>query len=301
MTQDLVLATRRSRLALAQARAWTEILTSHHSRLRVRELHVTTTGDRVQDRALQSIGGKGLFIKEVEEALLAGTADLAVHSMKDVPAQLAASLVIGCVPVREDPRDVAVTRTGCSLAELEPGARVGTSSLRRRVQLHAWRPDLEYVPLRGNVDTRLRRCAEGVVDAVILARAGLARLGLLDQVCDLLDPELCLPAAGQGALAIEHREADDRVRALLEPLTDEDTAVQVAAERGVLFAVQGNCQIPVAALAVRRGAELLLRGMLAEPDGSKLRRARRRMRWPGDQTEAHDAGLDLGRELASLG
>jgi hydroxymethylbilane synthase len=300
VSRSFVVATRRSRLALAQTRAVLGQLRAQHPAVSVRELHVTTTGDRVQDRSLQSIGGKGLFIKEVEEAVLSGRADFAVHSMKDVPAECAPTLVVGCIAAREDPRDVAVTREGCLLADLPPGARVGTSSLRRRVQLQVFRPDFEVVPLRGNVDTRLRRCREGVVDAVVLARAGLARLGLLEQASETLDPDLCLPAVGQGALAVEHRATDVELRELLEPLTHSDTAIAVAAERGVMLAVAGSCQIPVAALAVRHEAEIWLRGMLAEPDGSRLRRAERRLSWMSSDAEAHQLGLDLGRELRRL-
>jgi len=297
MTRPLVVATRRSQLALAQTRAWIRALLAAQPGLVVEELHVTTTGDRVQDRSLQSIGGKGLFIKEIEEAILSGRADVAVHSMKDVPAQLAPSLVIGCVPPREDPRDVAITREGCPLERLPAGSRIGTSSLRRAVQLGHWRRDLTFVALRGNVDTRVRRCTEGAVDAVILARAGLARLHRLGEVTETLPPEVCLPAVGQGALAIEHREADAEVAALLAPLSDDETHTRVAAERGVMEAVEGSCQIPVAALALRDGTELWLRGMLAEPDGSRLRRISRRMTWPAAAEVAHRFGLELGREL----
>ena len=251
----------------------------------------------MQDRALNEIGGKGLFIKEIEEALLDQRADLAVHSMKDVPAELAPSLAIGCVPKREDPRDVVVTRDGRPLAELPSGSRVGTSSLRRGVQLSAWRPDLSIVPLRGNVDTRLRKCAEAEVDAVVLARAGLTRLGLLDRVTETLDPELCLPAVGQGALAVEQRAGDERVASLLAPLADRETALTVAAERGVMTAVEGSCQVPVAAYAIRLGDKLWLRGMLAEPDGTRLRRREVTVDFPGDEAEAHAVGLELGRGL----
>ena len=296
-TRGLVVATRKSQLALAQARGWMSELVAAHPGLSVSELHVTTTGDRVQDRSLTAIGGKGLFIKEVEEAIIARRADLAVHSMKDVPAELAPSLVIGCGPWREDPRDVLVTRTGCGLADLPPGSRVGTSSLRRQVQLLDRRPDLHIVPLRGNVDTRIRRCHEGVVDAVILARAGLARLGMLERATQTLDAGLCLPAVGQGALAIERRADDIELQRMLEPLIDAETAIAVAAERGVMVAVAGSCQIPVAAYAVRDQDQLWLRGMLAEADGSRLRRRELRLAWPESETDAQQVGLELGREL----
>ncbi|MBN1608869.1 MAG: hydroxymethylbilane synthase [Polyangiaceae bacterium] len=293
----LTVATRRSALALAQARAWLRILCGSAPELCVEELHVTTTGDRIVDRALTEIGGKGLFIKEIEQALLDGQADLAVHSMKDVPAELAPGLVIGCIPRREDPRDVAVTRGGVALAELPTGSRVGTSSLRRSVQLRAWRPDLAIVPLRGNVDTRLRKCAQGEVDAVVLARAGLIRLGRAEEATETLDIDLCLPAVGQGALCIERRSDDSATARLLEPLHDCETAMRVASERGVLQAVGGSCQLPVAAHATFDAGELYLRAMLAEPDGSRLRKRETRGPWPKSESDAWAMGTALGAEL----
>lgn len=294
---SLVLATRRSALALAQARAWVGTLIQAHPGLSVEELHITTTGDRIQDRSLAEIGGKGLFIKEIEEALLDGRAQVAVHSAKDLPADVAPGLALICFPHREDPRDVIITREGCLLSELPPGSRIGTSSLRRRVQIAAMRPDLEIVPLRGNVDTRLRRCTEGTVDAIVLARAGLARLGLLDRVTQTLEPDQCLPAVGQGALAIEQRAGDNATSALLRPLNHADTAFAVAAERGVMRAVEGSCQLPLAALAQRQGQELWLRALLAEPDGSRLRRTELRAPWPETWAAAETLGLQAGAEL----
>lgn len=292
----LTLATRKSMLALAQSRAFMRRL-AEETGVETAELQVVTTGDRVQDVALSQIGGKGLFIKEIEEALIDGRADVAVHSLKDVPAELAPALVIGCVPVREDPRDVVVTRQGVRFEELAPGARVGTSSLRRAAMLRAWRTDLEYVPIRGNVDTRLRKCAEGVVDAVVLARAGLVRLGLEARATQVLDPARCLPAIGQGALGIECREADGDTRRLLERLGDADTFVAVAAERGVMTAVEGSCQMPVAAYAVREGSDIFLRAMLAENDGSRARFREVRAAWPESAARATELGVRLGREL----
>lgn len=293
----LVYATRKSQLALAQSRAFVRSLEQLSPGLECVELTVTTTGDRIQDRSLADLGGKGLFVKEIEEALLAGDADIAVHSLKDVPPELADGLTLGCVPLREDPRDVVVTRSGAPLAELPAGARVGTSSLRRRTQLAAQRPDLEIVPLRGNVDTRLRKCREGEVDAVVLAAAGLARLGLSDVVTERLDPSVCLPAVGQGALGIEQRTNDERAAVLLALATHAETRLAVHAERGVMRAVEGNCQTPVAAYAVREGDELWLRAFLAEPDGSRPRRREVRTPWPENYEQAERLGRDLGREL----
>jgi hydroxymethylbilane synthase len=297
MRRRIVVATRRSPLALAQTRAFIAELARRYPERAFEELHVTTTGDTVQDRALAEIGGKGLFVKEIEEALLDGRADLAIHSLKDVPPELLPSLVIGCIPQREDPRDVAVSQSGRTLASLPAGSRVGTGSLRRRVQLANWLPQLEIVPIRGNVDTRLRKCEHGEVDAVVLARAGLKRLGLAARVTETLEPELMLPAVGQGALAIEQRQGDQELMELLAPLAHRETKIAVAAERGVMRAVAGDCQTPVAAYAVRAGDELHLRALLAEPDGRNLRRAERRAPWPAGEQAAAEIGLRLGEEL----
>jgi hydroxymethylbilane synthase len=297
VTRKLIVATRKSPLALAQSRAWMRTL-EQGAGVPTEELHVTTTGDRVQDVALSSIGGKGLFIKEIEEALLSRRADIAVHSLKDIPAEVAAGLVLGCIPLREDPRDVVVTRGGARFEALPSGSKVGTSSLRRMAMLRAWRSDLEYVPIRGNVDTRLRKCCEeGTVDAVVLAYAGLIRLGLGARATEVLDPSRCLPAIGQGALAIEHRADDAEVAAILAKLTHPETSLAVSAERGVMSAVEGSCQIPVAAYAIRDGAELFLRSMLAEPDGTRVRFREVRSPWPENEAAAFAVGLALGREL----
>lgn len=296
MTTRLVVATRKSALALAQSRAFMREL-ERVTGAATEELHVTTTGDRVTDVPLSRVGGKGLFIKEIEEALLDRRADLAVHSMKDVPADTARSLVIACIPRREDPRDVIVTRTGCSFEDLPPNATVGTSSLRRSVMLRGRRPDLSFVPLRGNVDTRIRRCEEGVVDAVILALAGLRRLGMEQRATQVLDPSLCLPAIGQGALGIECRGDDARVIELLRALSDPETSRAVSAERGVMKAVEGSCQMPVAAHATRDGGDLWLRAMLADEDGSRARSRELRVGWPESDDASFAAGETLGREL----
>jgi len=290
-------ATRRSALALAQTRATMAELRRISAELVIEEVQITTTGDRVQDRALNQIGGKGLFVKEIEEAILEGRADLAVHSMKDVPAELAAGLTIGCIPKREDPRDVVVTRSGCRFDELAAGSRVGTSSLRRAVQLKKLHAGIEIVPMRGNVDTRLRRCAEGSVDAIVLARAGLSRLGLLERATETLDPDRCIPAVGQGALALELRAADRELGELVARLSDPETTIAVAAERGVLEAVQGSCQLPVAAHARRTDTGMRLDALLAEPDGSRLRQRDLVVSWPASAAEARAIGRELGAAL----
>ena len=293
----LVYATRKSQLALAQSRAFVGTLVAAAPELLVEELTVTTTGDRVQDRPLAEIGGKGLFVKEIEEALIERRADIAVHSSKDVPAELASGLVIGCIPLREDPRDVLVTRSGARLAELPAGSRVGTTSLRRRLEIQRARPDLEIVPIRGNVDTRLRKCQDGTVDAIVLARAGLVRLGLAALATEVLDPEVSLPAIGQGALAVEIRAGDEHTASLLARVAHAETTLSVSAERAVLAAVSGDCQTPVAAHAVRQGDELWLRALLADGDGSNVRRGERRVPWPASAGEAERVGRSLGEEL----
>jgi hydroxymethylbilane synthase len=294
--RTVTVATRKSALALAQSRAWMAELRDR-AQVDTAELLVTTTGDRIQDRPLNEVGGKGLFLKEIEEALLAGQADLAVHSLKDVPGQLAAGLIIGCVPKREDPRDAIKTRSGCFFRDLPAGSKVGTSSLRRTVQLRALRPDLDYVPLRGNIDTRLRRCEEGVIDAVVLAYAGLRRIGRASEATELLSPDVCLPAVGQGALGIEIRAEDEGILSLVAELDDMETAIATASERGVLVAVDGSCQVPVAAHAEHVGDELWLRALLAEPDGSNLRREELRCPWPETLQRAQEAGATVGRAL----
>src|SRR5690606_16572957 len=299
MSRRIVVATRKSELALAQCRAWIAELVRLHPDLEVEELHVVTTGDRITDRSLAEIGGKGLFLKEIEEALVDGRADLAVHSMKDVAPELHPALTIGCVPEREDPRDVLVSRTGAGLADLPVGARIGTSSLRRAVQARLVNPRVEVVPLRGNVGTRIRKCREGDVDAVLLARAGINRLGLGHEVTEDLAPEQLLPAVGQGALAIEHRAEDDELRELLAPLQHLDTLITVEAERGVMASVEGDCKTPVAAFALREGNELWLRGLLAAPDGTRLRRAETRVPWPASTAEAAQVGRELGARLVA--
>jgi hydroxymethylbilane synthase len=293
----LTYATRRSALALAQCRAFVATLRAHHPGLELVELLVVTTGDKIQDGPLSEVGGKGLFVKEIEDALLDGRADLAVHSIKDVPGALPEGLALACVPAREDPRDVLVAPAHQTLAAMPPGSKVGTSSLRRRLSLLAARPDLEIVPLRGNVDTRLRKLDSGEVDAIVLAHAGLLRLGLGHRATELLSPDVSLPAIGQGALGIETRAADAEMRALLRAVHDDAAAVRVAVERGVLVALGGDCKTPIAAYAEREGSEIRVRAFIADPDGSRHRRGQRRAPWPASEAEATELGLSLGREL----
>jgi hydroxymethylbilane synthase len=298
----LTVATRRSALALAQCRAFVAHLGALHPTLEVRELPIVTSGDRIQDRPLADIGGKGLFVKEIEDALLDRRADFAVHSIKDVPGLLPDGLSIACIPRREDPRDALVCRTASgsspgTLEGLPHGARVGTSSLRRMVSLKAIRPDLEVISVRGNVDTRLRKLDEGQFDAIVLARAGLVRLGLEGRPMAVLSPEVSLPAVGQGALGIECRTNDAATRARLASLHDLETATCVLAERGVLIALGGDCKTPLAAFAERAGATIRLRAFVAHADGTAHRHAEREAPWPTSADEAHDLGLSLGRTL----
>lgn len=295
--KKIVVATRKSELALAQCRQFLARLVAVHPHLDIEELHVTTTGDRIVDRPLSEIGGKGLFLKEIEEALIDGSADLAVHSMKDVPPELHPELCIGCIPEREDPRDVLVTTTDVAYQALPAGSLLGTSSLRRAVQLSLLRPDLRVVPIRGNVGTRIRKCKEGEVDATVLARAGLNRLAIGVSSMQTLSTEECLPAVGQGALAIEHRKTDQELGELLSALVHPETEICVAAERGVMTAIEGDCKTPVAAYAERSGEALWLRALLAAPDGGRVVRREVRLPWITDQAEATRAGLLLGREL----
>ena len=294
----LVYATRRSALALAQCRAFIARVQERHPGLEVVEEQVVTSGDRIQDRPLSEVGGKGLFVKEIEEALLARRADVAVHSIKDVPGVVPDGLALVCVPRREDPRDVLVAPRHGTLAALPSGAKIGTSSLRRAVSLRAARPDLAIVPMRGNVDTRLRKVDSGECDAIVLARAGLVRLGLEARATDVLAPEVSLPAVGQGALGIEARADAADVASLLAPLVDPETSIAVAAERGVMVALEGDCKTPLAAYAVRASSgELWLRAFVADPDGARMRSAERRVAWPQAEEEARRVGLDLGAEL----
>lgn len=263
-------ATRGSLLAVTQTGWVVEQLKQANPGITFELNTFKTVGDQVQDVALSQIGGKGLFTKELEDALLDGRADMAVHSLKDMPTALPAGLGLVCIPPREDPRDVVVTADGTRFADLPAGSLVGTSSLRRLAQLRAARPDLEYGPIRGNVDTRLRKLQEGQVAALVMAASGLHRVGFTTRITEYLDPAFCLPAPGQGALAIEIRTADAELAAIVSRIHDEATATAVAAERALLERVQGGCQVPVGAYAVRAGSNLRLTGLIASPDGSRV-------------------------------
>ncbi|MFQ5667686.1 MAG: hydroxymethylbilane synthase [Candidatus Binatia bacterium] len=295
MRRTLRIGTRGSSLALAQSRWVQATLRQRYRDLAVVLVTIQTSGDRFVTQPLGAIGGKGLFVKEIEAALTAKAIDCAVHSMKDVPSELAPGLLIAAMPRREDPRDVLVTRAGWTFHQLPRGCRVGTSSLRRMALIRALRDDLEVTALRGNVDTRLRKLDTGVIDAAILAAAGLRRLGIERPGVVCLDPQHFIPAIGQGALAIESR--DDDTRALLAPLDHRDTRVAVTAERAFLLRVGGSCRTPLAAHANVRGDALVLRALIANPDGTQVVRGTR----TGTSAWAAHLGTDLAAELLGRG
>jgi len=292
----LRLGTRGSALAVRQAEWVAAEIRARSPAVTVEVHRIKTSGDRIQARALAEIGGKGLFVKEIEEALAAGRIDAGVHSMKDLPASLAAGLEIVAVPVREDPRDVLVSLSTNGLGGLGRGARVGTGSLRRRAFLRHTRPDVEVVPMRGNVDTRIAKWRAREVDALILAHAGLRRLGLALPEARPLSIDELLPAIGQGALAVE-AAAETRWWRVLAALDDSDSAIAVGAERAFLRAMGGDCTTPIAAHATVAGDEVRLRGAVGDPDGRRLVRAER----SGRRQAAEDLGATVAEELLSRG
>lgn len=295
--QRIVVGSRQSALALTQTGHMIDRLKEICVRLglecefEVRK--IVTKGDRILDVTLSKVGGKGLFVKEIEQALLDGGIDLAVHSMKDMPAELPEGLVIGAVPEREDPRDVLITRNGGGLDAVRQGGKLGTSSLRRASQLKAARPDLNVETIRGNIDSRIKKLETEGFDAIMLAAAGLHRMGWQDRISAYLEPETCLPAVGQGALAIECRAEDRFILELLSHLQHEETALATAAERSYLDTLQGGCQVPIGAYATvgpeKDGARLVtLTGMVGSPDGEVLLK----------ETHAGTDPAAVGRELA---
>lgn len=293
----IVIATRESALAMWQARHIQSRLVELYPTLEVVLDGMTTEGDRTLDTSLAKIGGKGLFVKELEEALARGDADIAVHSMKDVPMDLLSGHVLAAIPVRADPRDAFVSNTFADVDTLPAGARVGTSSLRRESQLRARRPDLAILPLRGNVPTRLRKLDEGQYDAIILAAAGLKRLGLDGRIRALIGSHESLPAAGQGALGIECRAARDDLVRLLAPLDHAATSLCVRAERAVARSLAGSCNVPLAAYGEIVGSSMRLRGYVGAPDGSRTARAE----IEGAATDAEALGVALAQRLRDAG
>ena len=298
MSTELIrIATRKSPLALWQAEHVRARLLALHPGLQVELLKMSTQGDRILDSPLAKIGGKGLFVKELEQGMLEGRADLAVHSMKDVPSELPAGLCIGAILEREDPRDAFVSSRYASVDDLPEGARVGTSSLRRQCQLRARRPDLQILDLRGNVGTRLGKLDGGDYDAIVLACAGLKRLGLSERISRELAPEEMLPAIAQGVIGIECRVDDERINRLITPLNHQETRYRTQAERAMNAALAGGCQAPVAGYSLLSEGVIELRGLVGRPDGSTIIRGDIR----GSSQHAEALGKQLADELLSRG
>ena len=297
MRSTIRIATRKSPLALWQAHFVQSRLQQLYPQLRVELLPMSTKGDKILDSPLAKVGGKGLFVKELEQAILAGDADIAVHSMKDVPVEFPEGLGLTIICERDDPRDAFVSTRFASIAELPAGSRVGTSSLRRQCQLRAQRPDLQVIDLRGNVNSRLAKLDAGEYDAILLAAAGLKRLGLQERISALLPAELSLPANGQGAVGIECRLDDNELLSLLAPLEHPQTRQRVLAERAMNRALQGGCQVPIGAYAELEGDTLWLRGLVGFPDGSRILRAELR----GAVGEPEALGQALAEQLLTQG
>ncbi len=291
------IATRKSQLAIWQAQTVASRLKALHAGLKVELISVTTQGDRVQDSPLAKVGGKGLFVKELEEQMLAGHAELAVHSMKDVPMAFPPGLYLPVILGREDPRDVLVSNRFTSLEALPAGVRIGTSSLRRQCQLKARYPKIQTLNLRGNVNTRLAKLDAGDYDAIILAAAGLKRLGLQERIAAYLDVEQSLPAIGQGAIGIECRCDDRRMQELIAPLNDIPTHTCVRAERAINARLSGGCQAPVAGFAELEGDQIFVRGLIGYPDGSRIIRSQTR----GGAEQVEELGWRVAEDLLAQG
>lgn len=296
-TSSIKIGTRGSQLALWQANWVKDQIISHHPDTAVEICIIKTKGDKILDTPLAKIGGKGLFVKEIEDALLTEAVDLAVHSMKDMPGKLPEGLIIGAVPKRETPFDALISRDKVKLSDLPHEAKVGTSSLRRSAQLLNLRPDLTIVPLRGNVDTRLAKLAKGEMDAIILAAAGLTRLGFADQITEYIDSQSMLPAVAQGALCIEIRQTDTDTAALLAPLDHPGTHLAITAERAFLQRLEGGCQVPIAAQARVNGDDLDIDGLVADLDGRTVIRNK----VFGSTDEADRLGVKLAEDLLADG
>ncbi|MFQ5839537.1 MAG: hydroxymethylbilane synthase [Candidatus Methylomirabilales bacterium] len=297
MNRELHIGTRGSPLAVVQAELVASALRAQDPPWTPTLVRIRTSGDRLQTAPLAASGGKGLFVKEIDEALLAGTIDLAVHSMKDLPAALTPGIALVAILPRADARDALITREARGLRDLQPGGRIGTSSLRRQAQLKARRPDLEVLPLRGNLNTRLRKLTEEGLDAVVLAAAGLSRLGLTSRITELLAPTVCLPAIGQGAIGVEMRADDPRRPGIRAALNHDPSWIAVAAERSFLGRLGGGCQVPIAGYATLREGKLTLEGLVATPDGRRLIRDSH----TGPIGEAEAIGRGLAESLLGRG
>lgn len=295
--KTLRIATRSSPLALWQAEEVSRRLHEFYPDLDIQLIKMKTRGDKILDAPLAKVGGKGLFVKELEAGMLADEADIAVHSMKDVPVEFPDGLGLALIMRREDPRDAFVSNTYASLRDLPAGSVVGTSSLRRQTQIREKFPALTLDWLRGNVNTRLKKLDDGQYDAIILAAAGLKRLGFEQRIRSCLEPEDSLPAIGQGAIGIETRSDDEAVRQLIAPLADAETTLRVQAERAMNETLNGGCQVPLAGYAILEGDELYLRGLVGEPDGSRVLRAEIR----GASADAVELGVRLAQNLLDQG
>jgi hydroxymethylbilane synthase len=292
MPSELKIGTRGSQLALFQANWVKDRLVQAHPDLRVTLIKIKTTGDKIQDAPLAKIGGKGLFVKEIEEALLKKRTDLAVHSIKDVPTEFPEGLHLSVITKREDPRDVLISKDGKPLKDLPKGAKIGTSSLRRQAQLLHFRSDFELIPLRGNLDTRLKKLKSMNLDAIVLALAGVKRLGFDEKITEIIPPEVSLPAIGQGALGIETRMADQEVESQIRLLNDRDSSIAINAERAFLKKLEGGCQVPIAAFARIVDTTLHIDGLVGTIDGKRL--IRHHVEGPIERAES------LGVELAEI-
>jgi hydroxymethylbilane synthase len=290
------IGTRASKLALAQT-AWVKAqIEEKYPDARIETVLIKTSGDRFSETNIQAIGGKGIFTKEIEDGLLSKEIDLAVHSMKDLPTELPAGLTVTAIPKREDPRDVLVSTHGTRLNQLCAGARIGTGSLRRTAQIVHYRQDLSVMPIRGNVDTRLNKLDRGEFDALVMAAAGLKRIGREEKIAEYISNEICLSAAGQGALGLESRQ-DDPIREQLSFLHDPVSFAEVSAERSFLRRLGGGCHVPVGASAVAEGEKLMLFGVVASPDGRSLYRGET----SGSVVDANELGRELAERLLSQG
>jgi len=297
ISQELRIGTRGSQLALYQANWVKEKLIQAHPYLKVTLIKIKTTGDRIQDAPLAKIGGKGLFVKEIEEALIHRGIDLAVHSIKDVPTELPKGLHLSAITKREDPRDVFISKDGTLLKNLPQGAKIGTSSLRRQAQLLHFRDDFEMIPLRGNLDTRLKKLKTMNLDGIILAYAGVKRLGLEERITEIIPTEISLPAIGQGALGIETRMEDEEVEKQIRFLNDPPSAIAISSERAFLKKLGGGCQVPIAAFGQIVGSTLQIDGMVGTIDGKRLVRHR----VEGSIEEAESLGIELAEILMNKG
>jgi hydroxymethylbilane synthase len=297
MKEPIKIGTRGSKLALWQANWVKSVLQEKFPQYTVELIIIKTQGDKILDVPLAKVGGKGLFVKEIEHALLTRDVDIAVHSMKDMPAEIPAGLCIGAVPERENPFDVFISQSGLGYKELDPGSIIGTSSLRRGAQLRHVRPDIDVRPLRGNLDTRFKKLENENLDAIVLAAAGVKRLNLEHKITEYLDPDIILPAIGQGALCIEIRKDDPQIGPLVESMDHTVTRTVVKSERAFLNRLEGGCQVPIAGHAKINKKKLILTGLVAEIDGTRIIKGQN----SGPPDSAEDIGIDLAEELLDRG